>query len=100
MTHPLQQRRFRCISASALRASKKVQLSRTESRPRAFQRAIDEFRTLPLRVAQKATLSFKNRLSYISVIDETSDFKFGTQLGFAKTHHKTTPRGKMGVALG
>jgi len=28
------------------------------------------------------------------------DFKFGTQLGFAKAHHKTTPRGKVGVGLG
>jgi len=27
------------------------------------------------------------------------DLKFGTQLGFAKAHHKTTPRGKVGVAL-
>ena len=25
---------------------------------------------------------------------EASDFKFGTQLGFATTHHKITPRGK------
>ena len=100
MTHPCQQRRFRCISASALRASKKVQLSRTESRPRAFQRAIDEFRTLPLRVAQKATLSFKNRLSYISVIDEASDFKFGLQLQFAKAHHEIPLEEKVGVALG
>jgi len=31
---------------------------------------------------------------------EASDFKFGAQLGFAKTHKKTTPRGKVGVALG
>jgi len=31
---------------------------------------------------------------------ETTDFKFGAQLGFAKGHHKTTPRGKVGVALG
>jgi len=30
---------------------------------------------------------------------EASDFKFGTQLGFAKAHHKITPRGKMRVAL-
>jgi len=28
------------------------------------------------------------------------DFKFGTQLGFAKARYKTTPRGKVGVALG
>jgi len=25
---------------------------------------------------------------------------FGTQLGFAKAHHKTTPGGKVGVAVG
>jgi len=25
---------------------------------------------------------------------EAMDFKFGTRLGFAKAHHKTTPRGK------
>ena len=58
---PLQQSRFRRISASAVRASKKVQLSRIESRLRAFQRAIDEVRTLPLspqRVAQKVNMSF------------------------------------------
>ena len=91
MTPPRQQRRFRRISASAVRASKKVQLSRTGSRPRAFQRAIYEIRTLPLtphRVTQKANMSFKNRFPYISVIDEASDFKFGSQLLFAKAHHE------------
>jgi len=31
---------------------------------------------------------------------EASDFKFGTQLGFAKAHHKTTPRRKVVLALG
>jgi len=31
---------------------------------------------------------------------EARDFKFGTQLGFARAHHKTTPREKVGVALG
>ena len=31
---------------------------------------------------------------------ETRDFKFGTQPGFVNAHHKTTPRGKVGVALG
>ena len=36
----------------------------------------------------------------IYTMAEASDFKFGTQLGVAKTHHKTTPRGKVGVALG
>jgi len=28
------------------------------------------------------------------------DFTFGTQLGFAKVDHKTTPREKVGVELG
>jgi len=50
-------------------------------------------------VAQKANLSFKNKFPYISVMDEASDFKFDKQLGFAKAHHKITPRGKVGVAL-
>jgi len=36
----------------------------------------------------------------ISATAEASDFKFGTQLGFATAHHKITPRGKVGVALG
>jgi len=36
----------------------------------------------------------------ISATAEASDFKFGTQLGFAKSHHKITPREKVGVALG
>jgi len=33
---------------------------------------------------------------------EARDFKFSRQLGFgfAKAHHKTTLRGKVGVALG
>jgi len=89
--HPLQQRRFRRTSASAVRTSKKVQLSRTGSRPCDFQRAIDEVRTLsltPQRVTQKTNLSFKNRFPDISVIDEASDFKFGMQLRFAKAHHE------------
>jgi len=30
----------------------------------------------------------------ISATTEASDFKLGTQLGFAKAHHKITPRGK------
>jgi len=36
----------------------------------------------------------------ISATAEASDFKFGTQLGFAKAYHKITPREKSGVALG
>jgi len=30
---------------------------------------------------------------------EASDFEFGTQLGFAKAHHKITPIGKSGHGL-
>ena len=44
-------RRVRPIYAyniSTVRASEKIQLSRIGSRPRAFQRAIDEVRTLPI----------------------------------------------------
>jgi len=103
VTHPIQQSRIRRISASAIRASEKVQLSRTGSRLHAFQRAIDEVRTLsltPQRVAQKANLSFKNKFPYISVTDEASDFKFGMQLGFAKIHHQIPLKEKVGVALG
>jgi len=36
----------------------------------------------------------------ISATAETSDFKFGTQLGFAKIHHKITPREKRKGGLG
>jgi len=39
-------------------------------------------------LAQKANLSFKNRLPYISLIDEASDFKFGIPLEFANAHHR------------
>jgi len=31
---------------------------------------------------------------------EASDFKFGTQLGFSKAHHKITPIGKSGHGFG
>jgi len=36
----------------------------------------------------------------ISATGEARNFKFSKPLGFAKAHHKTTPRGKVGVALG
>jgi len=36
----------------------------------------------------------------ISATAEVIDFKFGTQLGFAKAHRKNTPRGKSGGDLG
>jgi len=45
-------------------------------------------------------LLFKNRFPYISVIDEASDFKLGTQLGFAEAHHQISLEEKLGVALG
>jgi len=32
----------------------------------------------------------------ISATSEASDFKFATQLGFAKAHYEITPRGKSG----
>ena len=35
-----------------------------------------------------------------SATAEPSDLKFGMQLGFAKSHHKITPRGKVGLTLG
>jgi len=48
-------------------------------------------------VAQKTNLSFKNKFLYICVIDEDSGFKFGKQLGFAKSDPTNK---KVGVALG
>jgi len=36
----------------------------------------------------------------ISATAEASEFKFGMQLGFAKAHHKITPRGKSGCGHG
>ena len=101
--HPLQQRGFRRIGASAVIASEKVQFSRIGSRPRGFKQAMDEFRTLPLtpqRVTKNANLSFKNRFTYISVTDQASDIKFGMQLQFAKAHHEIALKEQVGVALG
>jgi len=51
-------------------------------------------------VAQKANLSFKKTFPYISVIDAASDFKFGTQLEFAKVHHQIPSDKKVDVAVG
>jgi len=36
----------------------------------------------------------------ISATAEASEFKFGLQLGFAKAHHKITPKGKSGRGTG
>jgi len=35
----------------------------------------------------------------IYIVAEANDFEFGTQLGFAKVHHKITPKGKSGSGL-
>jgi len=35
----------------------------------------------------------------IHAMSDTSHFKFGIRLGFAKPYHKITPTGKVGVAL-
>ena len=35
----------------------------------------------------------------IYTVAEARDFKFGTQLGFSNTQHKTALRGKLGVPL-
>jgi len=90
-------------NASTVRAIEEVPLSRIGSRLRDFQRAIDEVRTLPLTPpkcgSKKANLSFKNKFPHISVIAEARDFKFGKQLGFAKSHHQISPEQKMDVAL-
>ena len=62
LTHPFEKCRPRPISSynvSAVRASKKsTLLSRIGSRPRAFQRAIDEVRTLPLTPQKEAQKAF------------------------------------------
>jgi len=42
---------------------------------------------------------FKNKFSYISVVDEASDVKFGKPLGFSKAHHKIPRRRKVGLVL-
>jgi len=48
-TSPFEKRRRRAISAyNVSELAKNVHLSRIGNRPRAFQRAIDEVRTLPL----------------------------------------------------
>ena len=36
----------------------------------------------------------------IYAMADASDFKFGTLIGFAKAHHKITPRGKSEGGLG
>ena len=40
------------------------------------------------------------QISYISIIDEASDFKFGLQLRFAKAHHEIPLEEIVGIAMG
>jgi len=98
VTHPLQQSRFRRIGASAVRAGVKsssiANRKSTMCFPMSYSWSLYVDPNSPQRMAQKANLSFKNKFPYIYVIDEASDFKFGTQLGFAKAHYKITPRRK------
>ena len=56
--------RFPLIMSQPQKIPKKVQLCRVESRPRAFQRAIDGVRTLPLspeRVPQRESFHFLSK---------------------------------------
>jgi len=56
---------------------------------------------MPLEVRQLGELpKIWGFLFNIYAMAEASDFKFGTQLGFAKPHHKDTTSGKVGVVLG
>ena len=69
MTHPFQKPQFRPISAhSALpvRAGEEVQLALIGSRPRAFQRAIDE-RYFAVFVSKIEILSKKSATKFLSV---------------------------------
>ena len=48
--------------------------------------------------AREAPIRYLGFPFSISATADASDFKFGIQLGFAKVHHKTTPRQKVGLA--
>jgi len=54
----------------------------------------------PPKDGSKANLWFKNTFPYISVINEASDFKFGSQVGFAKTRYHIPLEEEVSVALG
>ena len=53
----------------------------------------------PICCSRSSTIIFKNKFSYISVIDEASDLKFGKPLGLTKVHHKIIKSGR-GPRLG
>jgi len=103
MTHSLQQRRFRRIGASAVRATKKSSITANRKSTMRFSTS---YKWSPYVTSNSPKGWLKKRIcrlktdSYISIIAEASDFKFGRQLGFAKAHHKITPIGKSGYGLG
>jgi len=103
VTHPFN-KGFRRISASAVRASEKVQLSRIRRRLRAFQRAIDEVRILPVTPPKgnpkKRICRLKTHFRFSSVIDEDSDFKFFYAAGVCQGHKKRHAEERVGVDLG
>jgi len=84
--NPSKKRRFRqylLITSQPYELAKNVQLSRIESRLRAFQRAIDYVLTLPLtpqRVAQKANVSF------LWIRFKFNQIKFATKFLYVKTY--------------
>ena len=88
VTHPFQKRRFRQISlnsASAVRVSKKVQLSLIGSRQCAFHRAINEPFALsisPQRLAQNENFYIWHclLLSLLQVIADTSNLVCGLNI--------------------
>jgi len=72
-------------------------LARSWGLPRPIIKSHADERVWPWARGAPQNLGF---LFNIYTMVETKKFKFGTQLGFAKAHHKTTPRGQVGVALG
>ena len=86
VTHPVGKRRFRhLIVPQPWELARKIQLSLIGSRPRAFQRAIDELCTLPLspqgwlktRIFKFGVDSF---ISSLQVIVDTSDLLCGLNI--------------------
>ena len=64
---------------------------------------MDEVRKLPLTSpisGSKSEFVVQKQIPYVSGIDEASDFKFGTQLRFAKAHHQISLEEKVGIATG
>jgi len=93
VTHPFRKSRFRHISlnsASAVKASEKVQLSLIGSRQCAFHRAIDEHCALslsPQRVAQNENFYVFLHSFHIFVAGYCRHFKFAMQIHHSKSQH-------------